>query len=378
MTPAGSNSTNPIDLVFMRRALELAARARGLTSPNPLVGAVVVGVDGTVVAEGFHRAAGQPHAEVEALDAAGDRARRTTLYVTLEPCVHQGRTPPCAPRVIASGVARVVVAAGDPNPVVGGRGIVALRAAGLEVTTGVLEAEAQAQNRAFVTAMRTGRPHVTLKGAITLDGRIADTDRASRWITSEPARAHAHRLRSEMDAIVVGIETVLQDHPRLTVRLPEPWPREPYRVVIDSRARIPVDAPVIVGATPARAVIAIGSAAPADRVAALTSRGATVIHCPAADGRVDLAAVLRWLADREVRAVLVEGGGEMHAAFVQAGFVDRVAVFVAPLLLGGQTAPSLVGGPGRKLKDALRLGAFEVTSLGPDVLLEADVAISAA
>jgi diaminohydroxyphosphoribosylaminopyrimidine deaminase/5-amino-6-(5-phosphoribosylamino)uracil reductase len=280
--------------------------------------------------------------------------------------------------VITSGVRRVVVAAGDPNPVVGGRGIAALRAAGLDVTTGVLEAEARAQNRAFVTAMRLGRPHVTLKGAITLDGRIADLDGVSRWITSEPARAHAHRLRSEADAIVVGIETVLHDHPQLTVRLPTPWPREPYRVVIDSRARVPVDAPVITAASPARAVIAVGPAAPAERITALTARGATVIRCPGADGRVDLASVLRWLAERDVRAVLVEGGGAVHASFVEGGFVDRVAVFIAPLLLGGRTAPSLVGGTGRRLKDALRLGAFEVTPLGPDVLLEADVVRSGA
>lgn len=378
MTPAGSPGVDATDVLFMRRALELAARARGLTSPNPVVGAVVVAANGVVVAEGFHRGAGQAHAEVEALDAAGDRARGATLYVTLEPCVHQGRTPPCAPRVITSGIRRVVVATGDANPVVAGRGIAALRAAGLEVTTGMLEAEALAQNRAFMTAMRLGRPHVTLKGAITLDGRIADGDRVSRWITSEPARAHAHRLRSEMDAIVAGIETVLHDDPRLTVRLPEPWPREPYRVVIDSRARTPIDAPLIIGASPARAVIAVGAAAPPDRVAALTSTGASVIRCPGSDGRVDLTAVLRWLADRDVRAVLVEGGAEVHAAFIEGGLVDRVAVFVAPLLIGGRTAPSLVGGSGRKLADALRLGAFEVTPLGPDVLLEADVLGSAA
>jgi diaminohydroxyphosphoribosylaminopyrimidine deaminase/5-amino-6-(5-phosphoribosylamino)uracil reductase len=242
----------------------------------------------------------------------------------------------------------------------------------------VREAEAHAQNRAFVTAMRLGRPHVTLKGAMTLDGRIADTDRVSQWITSEPARVHAHRIRSEMDAIVVGIETALHDHPRLSVRLPAPWPREPYRVVIDSRARIPLDAPVITGGTPARAVIAVGSAAPTERIAALNARGATVIRCPGAEGRVDLAALLRWFAEREVRAVLVEGGAEVHASFIEAGLVDRIAVFIAPLLLGGRTAPSLVGGAGRKLADALPLDAFEITRFGPDVLLEADVTRSEA
>jgi diaminohydroxyphosphoribosylaminopyrimidine deaminase/5-amino-6-(5-phosphoribosylamino)uracil reductase len=361
------------DAAFMRRALELAERARGLTSPNPLVGAVVVSADGAVVGEGFHRAAGQPHAEVEALDAAGARAGGGTLYVTLEPCVHQGRTPPCAPRVIASGARRVVIAMSDANPVVAGRGVTALRAAGLDVAIGVLEDEAARQNRAFVTAMRLGRPHVTLKGAITLDGRIADVDGVSRWITGDEARAHAHRLRSEADAIVVGVETVLKDDPRLTVRLDAPWPREPYRVVVDSRARTPDDAQILTAGTPARTVVMVGAGASPERVASLGARGATVVRCAGADGRVDLVAVLRWLAEREARAVLVEGGGEIHAGFLEAGLVDRVAVFVAPLLLGGRTAPSLVSGGGRSLKDAIRLETFEVTRLGADVLLEADV-----
>jgi diaminohydroxyphosphoribosylaminopyrimidine deaminase/5-amino-6-(5-phosphoribosylamino)uracil reductase len=363
----------PADVVFMRRALALAERARGLTSPNPMVGALVVDAGGAVAGEGYHRAAGQPHAEVEALDAAGRRAAGGTLYVTLEPCTHHGRTPPCAPRVIASGVRRVVVAIEDANPAVAGRGVAALRDASIEVAVGALAGEATRLNRAFITAMRLGRPHVTLKGAITLDGRIADVDRRSQWITGEAARRHAHRLRSEADAIVVGVETVLEDDPRLTVRLDTPWPREPYRVVVDSRARTPDAAQILSAGTPARTVVAIGAAAAADRVTALRARGVTVASCAGAAGRVDLAALLRWLAEREVRSVLVEGGGEVHAGFLDAGLVDRVAVFVAPLLLGGRTAPSLVGGAGRSLKDAIRLEAFEVTPLGTDLLLEADV-----
>lgn len=362
------------DATFMRRALALAERARGLTSPNPLVGAVVVQGD-AVVGEGFHRAAGQAHAEIEALDAAGTRARDATLYVTLEPCAHHGRTPPCAPRVMAAGVRRVVAAMTDPNPLVSGRGLAALREAGVDVTEGVLADEAARQNRAFVTAMRRGRPHVTLKGAVTLDGRIADAEGASRWITGDAARARAHRLRSESDAIVVGIETVLKDDPRLDVRLDAPWPREPYRVVLDSLARTPVGSRIIAAGTSARAIIAVGERADGARVAALGARGATVVRCPGRDGRVDLAKVLDWLATREVRAVLVEGGGEVHAAFLDAGLVDRVAVFIAPLVLGGR-APALVGGAGRALKDAVRLEAFEITPVGADVLLEADVTSS--
>ncbi len=356
----------------MARALALADRARGLTSPNPVVGAVVVGA-GEVVGEGFHRAAGGRHAEIEALAAAGPRARGATLYVTLEPCVHHGRTPPCVPVVIASGVRRVVVAATDPNPLVAGRGFQALRQAGLDVAGGVLETEAERQNRAFFTAMRLGRPHVTLKAAVTLDGRLADVHGASQWISGEVARRHAHRLRAESDAVVVGVETVLRDDPRLTVRLDPPWPREPYRVVLDSRCRTPAGARLIGDATAARALVAVTGAASPDAIRALEAGGATVLRLATRGGRIDLAALLGELSGREVRGVLVEGGGEVHAAFLDAGLVDRVAVFVAPRLLGGREAPSMVAGAGRALKDAVRLGPFDITRLGDDLLLEADV-----
>ena len=357
----------------MRRALELAEGGRGLTSPNPLVGAVVVGADGRVVGEGFHRRAGAPHAEIEALAAAGAGAHGGTLYVTLEPCTHQGRTPPCAPAVAAAGLARVVAALVDPNPLVAGRGLEALERAGLAVTRGVLAAEAARQNRAFLTAMRERRPHVTLKAALTLDGKIADVHGGSRWITGPAARRHAHRLRSEVDAIVVGVATVLRDDPELTVRLDAPWPREPWRVVLDTTGRTPPGARLIAAGRPERALIAVGPDAAAGVVAALGRAGATLVRCPTRDGRVDLGALLADLFAREVRAVLVEGGGEVHAAFLDAGLVDRVAVFLAPLLVGGRAAPGAVGGAGRELKSAVRLGGLQVTRLGDDLLLEADV-----
>jgi diaminohydroxyphosphoribosylaminopyrimidine deaminase/5-amino-6-(5-phosphoribosylamino)uracil reductase len=360
------------DQRFVYRALDLAARARGFTSPNPMVGAVVVR-DGTVVGEGFHRAAGQPHAEIEALATAGSAARGATLYVALEPCVHQGRTPPCAPAVIAAGIWRVVVATSDANPLVAGRGTAALRAAGLEVVTGVLEAEATALNRVFLTAMREGRPHVTLKAAATLDGKIADVHGASKWITGEAARREAHRLRSECDAIVVGIGTVLADDPALTVRLDPPWPREPLRVVLDSTARTPASARLIHAATPGRALIVVGADAPELRVRALAAAGAQIVRCPGVDGRVSLTELMATLFAWDVRGVLVEGGAEVAAAFLDAGLVDRAALFFAPLLLGGATAPSVVGGPGRDLKRAVTLRGLEMRRVGDDFLVEADV-----
>jgi diaminohydroxyphosphoribosylaminopyrimidine deaminase / 5-amino-6-(5-phosphoribosylamino)uracil reductase len=358
---------------LMRRALELAERARGLTSPNPMVGAVVVTAAGEIVGEGFHARAGGPHAEIGALRAAGARARGATLYVTIEPCAHHGRTPPCAPAVIEAGVARVVVAIGDPNPLVAGRGVELLRGAGIEVRVGVAAAEAERQNRVFLTAMRERRPHVTLKAGMTLDGKIADLHGASRWITGDAARHRAHRLRSESDAIVVGIGTVLRDDPELTVRLGEPWPREPLRVVLDTAARTPVGARLIRAGRPSSAVIAVGAGAPEPRVRALAAAGATIVACGTRDGRVDLGALLTELFARDVRAVLVEGGGEVHGAFLDAGLVDRVAMFAAPLLIGGRGATPVVGGAGRELKSAVRLGGFTVTPLGDDLLVEADV-----
>ena len=358
---------------FMRRALELAQRGRGLTSPNPMVGAVLVAPSGEVVGEGYHARAGEPHAEVEALRAAGPRSRGATLYVTLEPCSHHGRTGPCSRAVIDAGVARVVAAVGDPNPLVAGRGFAELRDAGIEVMTGVGARDAERQNRAFLTAMREHRPHVTLKAGMTLDGKIADLHGTSRWITGERARREAHRLRSESDAIVVGIGTVLRDDPELTVRLGQPWPREPLRVVLDTQARTPVGARLIRAGQASRALIAVGAEAPESRVRPLAAAGATVVACRTRDGRVDLGALLAELFAREARAVLVEGGGEVHGAFLDAGLVDRVAMFTAPLLIGGRGATPVVGGAGRELKSAVRLGGFEVTPAGDDLLIEADV-----
>ena len=359
------------DQAFMAQALDLALRGRGLTSPNPVVGALVVEA-GAVVGQGYHRRAGEAHAEVLALAEAGPRARGATLYVTLEPCNHHGRTKPCVDAVLAAGIRRVVIAVADPNPRVRGGGASALRAAGVEVALGCLEPDARVANRAFFTAMERRRPHVTLKWAMTLDGKIADFDRRARWITGEAARTEAHRLRSFSDAVVVGIGTALTDDPALDVRLPTPWPREPLRVVVDSRARLPVTARLIGAGTPARAVVAVADAAD-DRVAGLVSRGVTVLACKSDRGRVDVTDLAARLFAMDVMAILVEGGGELHASFVEAKLVDRVAVFVAPALIGGAAAPTAVGGRGLALPEALRLDGPSVRSVGDDWLIEGDI-----
>ena len=360
------------DLQWMARALTLAARGRGLTSPNPMVGAILVR-DGTRLAERFHERAGGAHAEAAALAEAGEAARGAILYVTLEPCNHVGRTPPCVDAIIRAGVRRVVSAARDPNPRVKGGGAATLAAAGVEVTMPCLEREARDLNRAFFTAVERQRPHVTVKWAMTLDGKIAAFDRRSQWITGEAARQEGHRLRSQSDAIVTGIGTVLADDPALTVRLLEPWPREPYRVVVDSRARLPLDAKLLQTGTRARVLVAVGEAAAPQRLAALESAGVTVLACKSREGRVDVADLGARLFALDVTAVLLEAGSELTGAFVQAGLLDRVAAFVAPTLLGGAEAPTPVGGHGLALPSALRLTNMITRPVGTDWLLEADV-----
>jgi diaminohydroxyphosphoribosylaminopyrimidine deaminase/5-amino-6-(5-phosphoribosylamino)uracil reductase len=373
MSPIGTSGDAPSDDArWMRRALELAEGGRGRTSPNPMVGAVVVS-GGRTVGEGFHARAGGPHAEVDALASAGPGARGATLYVTLEPCNHHGRTGPCVDAIVGGGIRRVVAAVADPNPRVEGGGSRALRAAGIAVRMGCLADEARRQNRVFFGAVARGRPHVTLKCAMTLDGKIAAADGSSRWITGEAARREAHRLRSEADAVAVGIGTALADDPLLDVRLTEPWPREPYRVVVDSGARLPVSARVLAAGRPERTLVAVADTAPPDRVAAIAARGASVLTCRARDGRVDLEDLCRRLFGLEVMGLLVEGGSVLAAAFLDAGLVDRVAFFIAPKLLGGAGAPTAVGGPGRPLDAAARLADAEVRQVGDDWLFEADV-----
>lgn len=359
----------------MRRALALAARARGDTSPNPVVGCVVLDADGNTAGEGHHAFAGGPHAEIVALRAAGGRARGGTLVVTLEPCDHQGRTGPCTRAAIEAGVRRVVYAVDDPDPVAGG-GARRLAAAGVEVAGGLLRAEAERGNAEWLTYARLRRPHVTWKFAATLDGRSAAADGTSQWITGPEARRDVHRLRAACDAIVAGSGTVLADDPRLTVRGVESGalgehgrlrtPRTPLRVVADTRARTPRTARVLDDAAPTLVAVAEDAAA-----GALEARTA-VVRLPRGYGGLDLAALLAELADRQIVSVLLEGGPTLAGSFLAAGLVDRVVAYLAPALFGAGPAALAAAGVGT-LAEAHRLQIDDVTRIGPDLRVTATI-----
>jgi len=355
------------DEELMAQALELAASADYRTSPNPMVGAVVVR-DGAVIGSGAHLRAGEAHAEVLALQAAGDAARGADLYVTQEPCSHHGRTPPCVDAVIAAGVRRVVVGMQDPNPKVDGRGIAALRKAGITVVTDVLADRVRRLNEFFVKHATTGLPFVTAKFAMSLDGRIATHSGESKWITSDQARALVHRLRHMHDAILVGANTVLRDDPNLTTRLPEGG-RSPLRVVVDSRLRVPPQARIFQQES-GSVLLATSDRARGDRVREFEKLGVPVAVLPAVHGRVGLLDLLRHLGGREVISMLIEGGASMHGSAFDQRLVDKVYAFVAPRIIGGIEAPAAVGGHGvDRLDDALSLRDVEVERIGPDIVI---------
>lgn len=353
------------DEFYMRRALELARLTVGQTRPNPSVGCILVG-DGRVVGTGTHLQAGGPHAEAFAVRQAGDRARGATAYVTLEPCAHHGRTPPCADLLIEAGVARIVVATADENPLVAGKGIDRLRKAGIAVEVGLLAEEARRINEAFFLFHRERRPRVTLKAAVSLDGRIATHTGESRWISGPESRTDAHLLRHGTDAILVGIGTVLADDPELTARLPN-GSVQPLRVVLDSRLRTPPASKVVNGAAPT-VIFTTQSADPA-ATAALEASGAEVVYL---GERISVAAVLDRLAARNIQSLLVEGGATIHGAFLDAGLFDEIVLYVAPRLIGGIDAPCAFGGTGiASVAAAPELEIRDITRTGDDVRIVA-------
>jgi diaminohydroxyphosphoribosylaminopyrimidine deaminase/5-amino-6-(5-phosphoribosylamino)uracil reductase len=332
-----------------------------------MVGAVLVR-EGRIVGEGYHRKAGGPHAEIMALEAAGSTADGAACYVTLEPCCHHGRTPPCTDALIAAGIVRVVAAMTDPNPRVAGGGAAALRRAGIQVEIGLMETQARRLNEAFVKYVTRKLPFVTLKMAMTLDGKIATAGGDSRWVTGEVARKAVHRWRSESLAIMVGIGTVLTDDPLLTARFP--GARQPARVVVDARAELPLNSQIGRTLRQVSTLIAVTPAAPPERRSALEEAGAVLVSVSQANGRVSLPELMVELARRELSTVLVEGGAELAAGLLDCGLVDRVVFFVAPRLLGGRAAPGPVGGEGRLLmRDALPVTELTVRRFGDDVAL---------
>ena len=369
----------------MRLALRLARRGVGRTSPNPMVGAVVVN-GGRVVGQGYHRRAGGPHAEVIALRAAGARARGATMFVTLEPCDHHGRTPPCCEALIQSRLRRVVIGARDPNPITNGRGLTRLRRAGIGVTCGVLEREARSLNGPFEKTMTQRLPFVVAKIGQSLDGKIATSSGASRWVTSPAARRIGHRLRREADALLVGVNTILRDDPLLTVRTVPVHRGHPLKVILDSRLRTPLTARCLSPRSPAPTLIATTrrDAAARRRLTeegwvrrrqALERRGAEIVVLPpSARGRVPLRSLCRKLAQRGIQSLLIEGGGEVLASAFAERLVDRVVWCISPLLIGGRDAPGSIGGRGiRHLGQAIRLAEVKVRRAGPDLCVEGRV-----
>lgn len=357
---------------LMAEALSLAGRAEGMTSPNPLVGAIVLDAEGEIASRGWHQKAGEPHAEVLALQEAGERARGGVLIVTLEPCSHQGRTPPCAPFVVDAGVSHVIAAVSDPNPKVSGKGFAHLRANGIGVEIGIMAKEAVHQNEVYFHWWRYGRPFLTLKAAASLDGKIATRTGESRWITGEAARNAGHQLRNKVDAILVGVETVLADDPLLTARPNESAGKPLTRVILDSKLRTPPHARVLAPEQESSTVIATADTSLPAKEKALREAGAEIIRLEAdTDGRVALVPLLEELGRRGIRHILVEGGGRVHGSFIKEGLADKFLYFLAPMVVGDNEAPDAISGLDEDALQSLpRL--FNVTHevIGDDLLIQ--------
>lgn len=356
-----------LDQYYMERALRLAVKGKGLVSPNPMVGAVLV-KNGQIVGEGFHKAAGGPHAEVFCIQEAGQLAKNATLYVNLEPCSHYGRTPPCTEAIIRAGVSRVVVAMDDPNPLVSGKGIKLLRDKGIEVVTGVMEKQAKALNEIFIKYITTKRPFVAVKLASTLDGKLATRTGDSKWITGPMAREYVHQLRNEYDAILVGINTVLADDPLLNCRIDKPSKKDPIRIVLDSKLRIPLDAKVI-NSSQTAPLIVFTTANNRVKIKELQEKGVEVIE-QKGETKISIDFVMTKLAQREISSVLVEGGSNVIWSFFREGFIDKYYMFIAPKIVGGKKGVPLIGGDGIKImNNAIKMKWKEVKFLGDDLLL---------
>lgn len=365
--PATNRDT---DEKYMNQALALAEKGRGFVSPNPMVGALIV-KDGRIIGRGYHAVVGGAHAEINAIQEAGPDAQDATLYVTLEPCNHFGRTPPCTEKIISAGIRRVVMAMSDPNPHVKGGGGDYLKSRGIEVVGGVAESRARRLNEAFLKWIRTGRPFVTVKCAATLDGWIATRTGDSKWVTGEKARAHVHQLRHAVDAIMVGIGTVRADNPSLNTRLENKEGRDPVRIVIDPRLSIAEDARLLHIPSDAGTILVAGEDADRTKGERLKKRGVRLLRLPLADDTIDLNRVVTFLGAENITSLLIEGGGSVIGAAFKAGIVDKVLVFFAPKILGGDDGVPICRGPGPvAMKDCLKLTSIQTRRFGDDVLIE--------
>ena len=361
-----------IDEKYMRLALHLAKRGMGKTNPNPMVGAVVVrGRD--IVGRGYHHQAGEPHAEILALQEAGEKARGATLYLNLEPCDHFGRTPPCTRAILDAGIGRVVAGMKDPNPLVSGRGIQRLKRAGIKVDVGILEKQCRELNAPFCKHITNRTPFVTLKAAVSLDGKVATKSGDSRWVSGEVSRAYVHRLRSTTDAVMVGIGTVLEDDPLLNVRLPGiKNARHPLRIIVDSRLRIPFHSQIVRTAEKYRTLVATTRVASIFKIERLKKTPVEVIVVKSdADGRVNLKALMKELGRRGILSILLEGGPTLNASALREKVVDRVLLFMAPRIIGGEKAPGMIGGGGSlRIRDTQPIKILKIRRVGPDLMIE--------
>lgn len=355
---------------FMRQTFRLAKKACGRTSPNPMVGAILV-KDGKIVGKGYHKKAGEPHAEINAVKAAGELSIGADLYVNLEPCSHHGRTPPCANAVIKAGIKRAFIAIKDPNPEVAGSGIKRLQEAGIKVETGILENEALILNEAFIKHVTTGMPFVTLKAASSLDGRIATRTGDSKWITGEASRLHVHKMRDQVDAIMVGIGTVEIDNPSLSTRLPNKKGQNPIRVIIDEELRISLSARVINPESKDSLIIATTEMAATKKIEKLEKLGAKILVFRSINKMVPLKELMRELGTIGITSLLIEGGSEIHASALSEGIADKLAIFYAPKIIGGISSIPIVGGKGTdSLSDAIEIDKLTTRNFGGDILIE--------
>ena len=353
---------------YMKLAIELAKKGKGKVNPNPLVGAVIV-KDGKIIGKGYHEKCGTNHAEVNAFLSAKESVEGATMYVTLEPCSHYGKTPPCADKIVEKKIAKVVIGMTDPNPLVSGRGIKKLEDAGIEVVTGVLEDECKKVNEVFIKYISKKVPFVVLKTAMSLDGKIATASGESQWITCEESRLKVHELRNELSGIMVGVNTVIKDNPSLTCRIENG--RNPRVIVVDSKLRIPIDSNVVINNKNNGLIIATTENCDKDKMLKLEEMGVTILKIQAKNGRVDLKKLMIELGNIGVDGILLEGGSTLNYSALEEGIVDKVQVYIAPKIIGGEKAKTPVGGIGiEKLKDHFKVKNIQVSKIGQDILIE--------